>query len=126
MELLLEGVLVVFQARLGEACRLLEILLLLEEHPDRLVHLQGGLREGVPALSQELLAQLVVGVDVQVALGDDVDQVLQGVLVDADRPRVEALGFQHVAAGVLDLEDVDGELLGVDAGVGGSERHELL
>lgn len=69
---------------------------------------------------------LVVGVDVEVPLGDNVHQILERVLVYADWLRVEALSPEDVTARVLDLDDEDSMLIGVNASVRGPKRHEFL
>lgn len=77
--------------------RQLKVLLLLHHRVDRLIYLQQPLRKGVIALPDDPLAPLVEGVDVQVRGGDDVDEILQDVIVDANWPGVEALDADHVA-----------------------------
>ena len=48
------------------------------------------------------------------------DHVLQSIFVDSDGCRVEAVNFQHVPLSILDLQDVDSMMLGVQACVRGS------
>ena len=130
LELLREGVLIILLQLstvkvLSEPACLLEMLLLLRQRQDGLIHLQSTLSEGKVALSDQLLAPLVVAVDVEVFLCDHMNDILQGILVHADWCRVQSMNLQYLTLAILDLQYVHCIMFGVQTGVGGPERHEL-
>ena len=125
LELLLKGVCIIllvycWRCLLAESPCLLEMLLLFSQREDGLIHLQGALSKGIVALPHQLLAPLVVAIDVEILFGDHMNNVLQGIFVHPDRYGVEAMNFQHVTLSTLYLEDVDSMMLGVQACVRGS------
>ena len=63
---------------------MLEVLLLLQERIQHVRYLQRIEREGVVTLPEVLLAPSVVGVHVQVVVGDDMHQILQSILIHSD------------------------------------------
>lgn len=82
---------------------LLEMLLLLGQRQDGLIHLECALSKCEVALPDQLLAPFVVAVDVQVLLRDDMDHILQSIFVHADRCRVKPMDLQHLTLSIMEL-----------------------
>lgn len=96
-----------------------EVLLLFDHCENGLVYLQQALRECVVTLPYDSPTPLVESVHVQVLGRDHVHKVLQHVIVNANRCRVEALDRHHVALVTLCYcQQINGKLLLVNAGVG--------
>jgi hypothetical protein len=131
LELLRERVLVIFCGMSGvrvvsQPPCLLEMLLLLGQRQDSLVHLECTLSKCKVALPDQLLAPFVVAVDVQVLLCNDMDHVLQSIFVNTDWSRVKTVDLQHLTLPILELQDIHGVMLSIQACIGGLKRHQLI
>jgi len=78
-----------------------EVLLLFNQCMKCLVELEEALGEGVVALPDHTLRPLIESINIQVLISNHMDEILEGVFVNADWRGVHPMNIDHIAGIIL-------------------------